>query len=166
MSDSDTLCYDLLPTAIGDLVFAAGQDGLQAVFFTAKDSHVIPVQWRYDPQKMADIAKQFQEYFAGTRRSFDLNLSPAGTPFQRRVWQVLTEIPYGETITYKQLAERAGSAKAYRAVGNANGRNPLVILQPCHRVVAANNRIGGFSSGIFRKRFLLELEGGGKSHFR
>ncbi len=166
MRESLNICYDLLPTAIGDLVFAAGQDGLQAVFFSENGTPAIPANWRHDPMQMAAVTKQFQEYFAGTRRTFEINLSPAGTPFQRRVWRVLTKIPYGETITYKQLAERAGSAKACRAAGNANGRNPLVILQPCHRVVAANNRIGGFSSGIFRKRFLLELEGVGKSLLR
>ncbi|MEE4241116.1 MAG: methylated-DNA--[protein]-cysteine S-methyltransferase [Desulfopila sp.] len=166
MKDFEDIYYDLLPTAIGDLVFAAGRNGLQTVFFTDKGSSAIPANWRHDPVAMATVAKQFQEYFAGTRRKFEVRLSPSGTPFQRRVWQALTEIPYGETITYKELAERAGSARGYRAAGNANGRNPLVILQPCHRVVAANNGIGGFSSGIFRKRFLLELEGIDRSQFR
>jgi methylated-DNA-[protein]-cysteine S-methyltransferase len=89
-----------------------------------------------------------------------LQLAPQGTAFQKKVWGLLTEIPYGQTITYQTLAKRMGSLGASQAVGNANGSNPIVIIQPCHRIIAANCKIGGFSAGVYRKKFLLSLEKG------
>ena len=99
------------------------------------------------------------EYFRGKRRAFDLPLDPRGTPFQRRVWEALAAVPYGETVTYGALARRAGSPKAVRAVGQANHRNPLPILLPCHRVVGADGSLTGYAGGLELKRFLLDLEG-------
>lgn len=102
--------------------------------------------------------RQLQDYFAGCRTAFDLPLAPAGTPFQRSVWQALTAIPYGQTWSYAQLAQAIGKPRACRAVGSANGRNPLPILIPCHRVIAADGSLGGYSCGLARKEILLALE--------
>ena len=101
--------------------------------------------------------QQLREYLAGSRTAFDLPLEPAGTPFQRRVWEELVQIPFGATITYGELARRV-DCRSPRAVGQAVGRNPILILIPCHRVLAANGRLGGFSSGLPVKEFLLNLE--------
>lgn len=104
--------------------------------------------------------EQLQSYFAGKRSDFDLPLSLQGTEFQKRVWRELTRIPYGETISYAELARRVGNAKASRAVGLANGKNPLAIVVPCHRVIGANGTLTGYGGGLERKRVLLELEQG------
>lgn len=103
--------------------------------------------------------EQLDEYFAGTRRVFDLPLSLQGTVFQQRVWGVLTEIPYGETWSYGQLAQRIGNPNASRAVGLANGRNPISILVPCHRVIGADGSLTGYGGGVERKQWLLAHEG-------
>jgi methylated-DNA-[protein]-cysteine S-methyltransferase len=105
-------------------------------------------------------ARQLEEYFAGKRARFDLPLDPAGSAFQRSVWAQLQSIPYGETWSYRELALRVGNPGAARAVGAANGRNPLCILIPCHRVVRASGDLGGYSGGTERKAFLLDLEKG------
>lgn len=102
--------------------------------------------------------RQLREYFAGRRRQFDLPLAPTGTEFQLRVWQELRRIPYGETISYGELARRVGNPRASRAVGLANGANPIAIIVPCHRVVGADGRLTGFGGGLRRKATLLELE--------
>jgi len=104
------------------------------------------------------VSKQLADYLHGTRTTFDLQIAPSGTTFQRRVWQGLTEIPYGEAISYGELARRIGMPGAARAVGQANGANPIPIVIPCHRVIAADGTIGGFSSGLGIKRQLLALE--------
>ena len=117
-----------------------------------------PDDWRMDATVLDDARRQLDEYFCGRRRTFHLPLAPQGTPFQRRVWQALLNIPYGETITYAQLARRIGSPRAARAVGQANSVNPIAIIIPCHRVVAANG-IGGYAGGPDIKRKLLALEG-------
>lgn len=111
--------------------------------------------------KMADLAiEQIQEYLAGTRKKFELSLCPEGTDFQKEVWKNLKKIGYGKTISYQELAKRSGSEKAFRAAGGACGKNPLLIVIPCHRVVAKNGKLGGFAAGVEVKRFLLELESG------
>jgi O-6-methylguanine DNA methyltransferase len=107
---------------------------------------------------LGEAARQLGEYFAGVRRAFDLPLDLRGTPFQLRVWNALLRIPYGETRTYGQLAAALGQPGAARAVGAANGANPVGIIVPCHRVVAAGGGLGGFGGGLDRKRFLLALE--------
>jgi methylated-DNA-[protein]-cysteine S-methyltransferase len=108
---------------------------------------------------LREAVRQLAEYFAGDRRKFDLPLRLEGTDFQRRVWQVLTEIPYGETWSYGQLAQRIGNPKGCRAVGLANGRNPISILVPCHRVIGADGSLTGYGGGVERKRWLLAHEG-------
>ena len=105
-----------------------------------------------------ECKKQLDEYFAGERKTFDLPLSPKGTEFQQKVWQALMEIPYGETRTYGEIAERVGNPKASRAVGMANNKNPIGILIPCHRVVGVNGKLVGYAGGMEKKEWLLELE--------
>ena len=102
--------------------------------------------------------KELEEYFAGSRKNFDLPLAPIGTPFQQKVWQALQQIPYGQTQSYKDIAKKINNAKAYRAVGMANNKNPLVILIPCHRVIGCNGKLVGFAGGLGLKQKLLDLE--------
>jgi methylated-DNA-[protein]-cysteine S-methyltransferase len=106
----------------------------------------------------AAVKEQLAAYFRGDLQAFDLPLAPAGTPFQRRVWQELARIPYGETISYGELARRVGNPKAARAVGLANGQNPLPIIVPCHRVIGSDGRLTGYGGGLPRKEALLALE--------
>lgn len=107
---------------------------------------------------LAHARSQLEEYFRGERESFDLPLDLRGTPFELTVWRALQQIPYGETISYAELARRCGSPRAFRAVGRANGKNPVAIVVPCHRVIASGGTLGGYSAGIAYKRWLLELE--------
>ena len=111
-----------------------------------------------DGQLLNEACRQLQEYFAHERREFQLPLSMSGTLFQKSAWEAMLTIPYGQTISYAEEARRAGHPTALRAIGNANGCNPLAIIVPCHRVIASNGTIGGYSSGLDRKRFLLRLE--------
>jgi methylated-DNA-[protein]-cysteine S-methyltransferase len=113
-----------------------------------------------DATPFAEAKKQLCAFFAGDRDQFDLPLAPAGTPFQLKVWSELSRIPYGQTISYGELAKRVGNANASRAVGLANGRNPLPIIVPCHRVIGANGKLTGFGGGLWRKEKLLALESG------
>jgi methylated-DNA-[protein]-cysteine S-methyltransferase len=105
------------------------------------------------------VVAQLREYFAGARKTFDLELAPKGTAFQLDVWNALCEIPYGDTITYAELARRIGRPAAVRAVGAANGANPIPVIVPCHRVIGTNGTLTGYGGGIERKQFLLALEG-------
>ena len=114
-----------------------------------------------DPEALAPVVRQLEEYFAGERRTFDLALAPGGTPFQAQVWAELCRIPYGETLSYLQLAQRIGNPRAVRAVGLANGSNPIAIVIPCHRVIGADGSLTGYGGGLPTKRWLLGLESGG-----
>lgn len=109
---------------------------------------------------IAQCKKELDEFFAGKRKTFDLPLSPKGTEFQRKVWQALQEIPYGETRTYKEIADAAGSPKGFRAVGMANNKNPIAILIPCHRVIGSSGKLVGYAAGVEKKAWLLALEQG------
>jgi methylated-DNA-[protein]-cysteine S-methyltransferase len=113
----------------------------------------------WDRERSAPVAAQLGEYFAGGRRNFDLPLQPRGTEFQRRVWEELARIPYGVTISYAELAARVGRPGASRAVGRANGTNPIPVIVPCHRVIGSNGALTGFGGGMPLKRALLVLEG-------
>ena len=115
--------------------------------------------WRHHPGAFAAALAQLREYFAGERRSFQLSLAPAGTPFQQAVWSALRAIPYGETVSYGELALQLGRPGSARAVGLANGTNPLPIIVPCHRVIGADGSLTGFGGGLGIKRALLSLEG-------
>lgn len=112
-----------------------------------------------DPARCAAAITQLEEYFQGKRKVFDLPVKPEGTPFQQSVWSVLRTIPYGTTITYKELAERIGNLAAIRAVGRANGTNPIPIIIPCHRVIGSDGSLIGFGGGLALKEYLLRLEG-------
>ena len=116
--------------------------------------------WERNDKAFPDAVEQLDAYFAGERREFDLELDLVGTNFQRRVWEALRTIPYGETRSYGYVAEQIGSPRAFRAVGLANGRNPIGIIVPCHRVIGANGTLIGYGGGLERKRTLLELERG------
>ncbi|WP_460220500.1 methylated-DNA--[protein]-cysteine S-methyltransferase [Psychroserpens sp. MEBiC05023] len=110
------------------------------------------------PSVLEDCAIQLQEYFEGSRKTFDLKLNPQGTEFQKLIWTLLEEIPYGKTVSYLQLSKRLGDVKAIRAVANANGKNPLWIIVPCHRVIGSDGSLTGYAGGLHRKRWLLEHE--------
>ena len=147
---------------LGPLRLISDGQALAAVVF---EHHSKPVpllaQARPGGDGILDEARrQLDEYFAGRRRTFELPLSPRGTDFQRRVWRALRDIPFGMTRSYGHLAEELGSPKAMRAVGGANGRNPISIIIPCHRVIGASGELTGFSGGLQHKRFLLALESG------
>ena len=114
--------------------------------------------WQQDDGPFKAVAIQLAEYFAGQRQVFDVPLKLEGTPFQQTIWQALARIPYGVTMTYAQLASQIGKPQACRAVGNANGRNPVSIIIPCHRVIGTNGRLTGYAGGLDNKQWLLELE--------
>ena len=114
-----------------------------------------------DAKRLREAQRQLEEYFAGERTEFSLPLESHGTDFQQRVWRALRAIPFGTTISYGELARRIGNPRAVRAVGLANGRNPISIIVPCHRVIGANGTLTGYGGGLERKRFLLALESGG-----
>ncbi len=144
-------------TPVGPVILAAREDGaLTHLQFAERFSPA--EEWRESPAPLDAVRRQLDEYFAGRRRVFELRLAPHGTSFQRRVWRALQAIPFGETITYGELARRVGKPRAARAVGAANGANPIAIIIPCHRVVAANGS-GGYAGGLSIKRSLLALEG-------
>jgi methylated-DNA-[protein]-cysteine S-methyltransferase len=142
----------LHPSPVGDLLVRADSDGRLAELFTRHDG-AAETDWPFEA-----ITEQLDAYFAGEREDFALELAPHGTPFQLRVWHELTKIPYGETIPYSELARRLGNPKAVRAVGLANGRNPISIVIPCHRVIGADGSLVGYGGGLERKKWLLEHE--------
>lgn len=110
------------------------------------------------PETLLEAATQLQQYFNGGRSNFTFKLNPAGTDFQKKVWQALLDIPYGTTTSYQQLSVQLGDVKAIRAVANANGKNPLLIVVPCHRVIGSNGTLTGYAGGLWRKKWLLEHE--------
>jgi len=153
------ICWHEVESPIGRLLLAADAAGLVQVHFQAGPQPLQPAAtWRHDALPLAQAAGQLAEYFAGTRRNFELPLAPRGTPFQLAVWRALQRIPYGETISYGELARRLGAPNAARAVGLANGANPLAIIVPCHRVIGADGSLTGFGGGLPIKRALLALE--------
>jgi methylated-DNA-[protein]-cysteine S-methyltransferase len=155
------MLYTHMDSPVGPLLLAADDDRLRLVEFHAPRHPMSRGEdWREgDNEVLAMTRLQLDEYFAGLRRGFELPLAPRGTEFQRAVWWRLAEIPYGETISYAQLATRVGKPSAMRAVGAANGRNPLPIVLPCHRVIGADGSLTGFGGGLPTKQFLLTLEG-------
>ena len=151
--------YETLTTPVGDLLIAVRNDKLVHVGFAEeRHPHQRKGTWLADASKTVKERTQLSEYFAGVRQQFDLELLPVGTDFQRQVWSELRRIPYAETISYGELARRIGNPKAMRAVGLANGRNPIPIVVPCHRVIGANGSLTGFGGGVERKRWLLDHE--------
>jgi methylated-DNA-[protein]-cysteine S-methyltransferase len=156
----NTIHYRRVDSPVGVLTIAATDAGLHAIEFPSNRQPQTREGWREGDHPLLDLAQaQLEEYFAGERQAFELPLAPQGTPFQREVWFALATIPYGETASYAQLAARVERPAAMRAVGAANGRNPLPIVLPCHRVIGADGSLTGFGGGLPTKRFLLELEG-------
>jgi methylated-DNA-[protein]-cysteine S-methyltransferase len=142
----------LHPSPVGDVLLRADGDGRLTGLFLRHDSPPT-TGGPFDP-----IREQLDGYFAGELEAFELELAPHGTPFQMRVWDELTRIPFGETISYSALARRLGDPKLVRAVGLANGRNPISIIIPCHRVIGADGSLVGYGGGLERKKWLLEHE--------
>lgn len=143
-----------LETAIGQLLIAE-EDGKLTNVHMAPDGK----EWHLEKTPVLEqAAKELAEYFAGTRKTFDVPLGPKGTEFQQAVWKALTEIPYGETRTYGEIAAIVGKPHAYRAVGMANNRNPLMIVVPCHRVIGSKGNLTGYAGGLDVKEALLKLE--------
>lgn len=150
-------CY--MDTPIGELLLAGDDDGLSLVGFpTGKMRHDPEPDWIFNEKPFAAARQQLEEYFAGERKDFDLPLHLSGTDFQVQVLQELRRIPYGETRSYGDIAKRIGRPKAMRAVGAANGRNPIPIIVPCHRVIGSSGDLTGFGGGLDTKEALLRLE--------
>ncbi|WP_085637635.1 MULTISPECIES: methylated-DNA--[protein]-cysteine S-methyltransferase [unclassified Pseudomonas] len=151
-----------LPSPVGELKLVANGQRLAAILWENDRPDRVrlgPMVEAPDNPVLLKTAQQLQEYFAGTRNRFELELDFAGTDFQKRVWTALLTIPFGETRTYSQIAEQIGHPSAVRAVGAANGRNPISIVAPCHRVIGASGKLTGFAGGLEAKERLLKLEG-------
>ena len=154
------MIYDIYETSVaGALVLAGDGEHLQHLNFV-NGRHPLQIRddWQRDPSPFIGVKAQLADYFAGRRRTFDVALDPAGTPFQVRVWAALQEIPYGRVVSYQWVAERIGTPNAMRAVGAANGRNPISIIIPCHRVIGKHGGLTGYGGGLDLKQRLLKLE--------
>ncbi|NYH53506.1 MULTISPECIES: methylated-DNA--[protein]-cysteine S-methyltransferase [Nocardiopsis] len=152
--------YTMMGSPVGELVLFGDGEALGGVLTAGKDDRTrgFPKDWVSDPEPFTEAVRQLEAYFAGELREFDLPLAPAGTEWQLRVWAALTTIPHGETASYGELAAELGRPTASRAVGMANGRNPISIIVPCHRVIGADGSLTGYAGGLDRKQFLLGLE--------
>ena len=151
--------YRYQPSPLGPLLLAGDEQGLHLLHMDAAQPWELPGEWQPARNQLDDVARQLDEYFAGKREVFEVRLAPLGTAFQREVWQALQRIPYGTTCSYGDLAEQIGRPRAVRAVGTANGANPIAIIVPCHRVIGSNGTLTGYAGGVERKQMLLELEG-------
>jgi methylated-DNA-[protein]-cysteine S-methyltransferase len=154
--------YTRFATPLGTILAIAVPAGLTSVnFVDAKYVPHIGGDWKEDAiyDGLVECARQLRDYFDGKRQCFDLPLAPEGTPFQQRVWKEIARVPFGETITYSQLAARAGAPGSARAAGAATGRNPVAIVVPCHRIVGTDGSLTGYAGGLERKMKLLEIEG-------
>jgi methylated-DNA-[protein]-cysteine S-methyltransferase len=147
---------EYLKTPLGWLKFNCTDHSLKSISFQDPSDSTTASTFSEYGQK---VRQQLQEYFKGTRTKFNLNLAPEGTSFQKEVWQQLENIPFGQTISYRELARQIGDPNKMRAVGRANGQNPIPIIIPCHRVIGSNGQLTGYSGGIYRKKWLLRHEG-------
>lgn len=158
---SASIYFDYLESPIGDLLVVGDGEHVTRLYLPNHKRGVMPDDsWRRSKTPFEQAQQELAEYFAGERRTFEVPLRAAGTPFQQRVWQELVRIPFGVTISYAELARRVGQPNASRAVGNANGRNPISIIVPCHRVIGADGRLTGYAGGLDNKRWLLDWERG------
>jgi methylated-DNA-[protein]-cysteine S-methyltransferase len=165
MSESAQVCYSIYSSPVGDLLLTAARGlltGLSMGLQRGKPTPGPKPDWRQDDAALHFVSRQLDAYFEGDLQTFDLPLAMAGTPFQKQVWQGLLAIPYGETISYAELARRISRPGASRAVGAANGRNPIGIIVPCHRVIGANGTLTGYGGGLDRKEWLISHEAGVK----
>jgi methylated-DNA-[protein]-cysteine S-methyltransferase len=158
---TESLLYTTMPSPVGELLLLGDGQTLRGIHLQEGGRRAaLDGRWARDAAPFATARAQLEEYFAGERTAFELPLAAAGSDFQRLVWRALDEIPYGETVSYGELARRIGRPGAARAVGLANGRNPISIVVPCHRVIGAGGALTGYAGGVARKRFLLGLERG------
>lgn len=160
--DGKQYVYRIMNSPVGALKLVGSDDGLAAILWDNDRPGRVPLSIIAEDANhpvLVETERQLREYFFGERQTFDLQLDFAGTDFQQKVWQALLAIPFGETRTYSQIAVGIGSAKAVRAVGAANGRNPISIIAPCHRVIGSAGDLRGFAGGLERKAYLLRLEG-------
>ncbi|MBP9865881.1 MAG: methylated-DNA--[protein]-cysteine S-methyltransferase [Candidatus Omnitrophica bacterium] len=153
-----------IKSPVGNLDLYADDKSLVALTFAGhNDASASPyaktAQVKKESPVIRKAVKQLTEYFAGKRKNFDLDLNPEGTAFQKKAWKALSQIPFGTTLSYKEQAAKIGSAKAVRAIGSANGQNPIAIIVPCHRVIASNGKLAGYAGGTQIKARLLALEG-------
>jgi methylated-DNA-[protein]-cysteine S-methyltransferase len=154
-----SVLYSYFESPVGTLLLVSDGSALQQIQYPAGGRPAPPdPPWIKDPSALSKVARQLGAYFAGEIEKFDLPLAPEGTPFQLKVWRELCRIPYGETISYGELARRIGNPKASRAVGLANGSNPIPIVIPCHRVIGSNGKLTGYGGGLPIKEKLLALE--------
>jgi methylated-DNA-[protein]-cysteine S-methyltransferase len=153
--------YSLMPSGVGDLTLRSAAGALVGIYFENSSMLARRDEWTRNDARLSRVRRQLEEYFRGERTSFDLPLAFDGTAFQERVWQALREIPFGTTTSYGALARRIGTPTwpGARAVGAANGQNPIPIVVPCHRVIGADGSLTGFGGGLERKRWLLAHEG-------
>jgi methylated-DNA-[protein]-cysteine S-methyltransferase len=147
-----TNCY--IHTPLGVTKITGDLNGVSAITVLNSNEPLTDII----PEELEECATQLQEYFAGTRQAFSFKMNPQGTDFQKRIWELLLEIPYGKTTTYLELSKIYGDTKAIRAVANANGKNPLWIAIPCHRVIGTDGSLTGYAGGLHRKQWLLEHE--------
>ncbi len=155
--------YDIIDTPLGRMTLVGDEYALIHIDLPeAKRPLLVAAGWQRNAERFTEERRQFDRYFSGTSSTFDLPLAPRGTPFQQEVWRALCDIGYGETISYAELATRIGRPKASRAVGLANGANPLAIIVPCHRVIGANGSLTGYGGGMDAKRWLLDHEQGNR----
>jgi methylated-DNA-[protein]-cysteine S-methyltransferase len=160
-TDSRSLFYTSIDSPIGELLLLGDDEALHGLYMQdgRKPARIAP-RWKRSVAPFTDVQTQLREYFAGERVVFDTPLAMHGTLFERQVWRALVDIPYGETVSYGEIATRVGQPSAARAVGLANGRNPIAVIVPCHRVIGADGTLTGYGGGFERKRLLLELESG------
>jgi methylated-DNA-[protein]-cysteine S-methyltransferase len=156
---NETLCYTYVESPVGQIYLQGDGEFLTGLYMPRHKHWSGPdPACRQSDMALATVREQLAEYFAGERQQFDMPVKLAGTPFQQQVWQELTRIPCGETITYAELARRIGHPTATRAVGHANGRNPVSIIVPCHRVIGADGKLTGYGGGVDKKQWLLAWE--------
>ena len=144
----------IIKTPLGFTKIEGDQEGITSITVLNSEERITDII----PEELEDCTIQLQEYFEGSRTVFDLKLNPSGTDFQKRVWDKLLEIPFGKTISYLDLSKQLGDVKAIRAVASANGKNPLWIVVPCHRVIGSDGSLTGYAGGLHRKKWLLEHE--------
>ncbi|MDQ6776534.1 MAG: methylated-DNA--[protein]-cysteine S-methyltransferase [Actinomycetota bacterium] len=155
------MLYCSVESPIGELLLAGEEDKLELLSMQGgRHPIALPAGWARSEEAFAPVRAQLDEYFHGRRRRFEVELAPAGSPFELAVWRALLDVPYGETVSYGALASRIGHPGAPRAVGAANGRNPIAVIVPCHRVIGADGSLTGYGGGLERKRLLLDLEAG------
>src|SRR2546428_7062463 len=155
------MLYAKFESPLGELLAVGDGRGLHGLYMQeGRTAIALGAGWEAADEPFAELRAQLTDYFSGRQKIFDLPLAMSGSPFQRRVWRALQDIPYGETISYGELARRIGVPSASRAVGVANGHNPVCVIVPCHRVIGADGSLTGYGGGLERKRLLLELEAG------